>query len=51
MLKSLMSALATALLLATAVSSPALAAEDATWDGLQKVKSKKLDTAYLLPGA
>ena len=51
MLKSLLAALAAALLLAGAVSSPALAAEDATWDGLQKVKSKKLDTAYLLPGA
>lgn len=52
MTKTLLAALAAAAFLAVAVVSPSVAAsEDATWDGLQKVKSKKLDTAYLLPGA
>lgn len=52
MTRNLLVALAAAALLATAVVSPSSAAsEEATWDGLQKVKSRKLDTAYLLPGA
>ena len=51
MLKKLLAGLAAAAMLTVAAVSPALGAEDATWDGLQKVKSKKLDTAYLLPGA
>ena len=32
--------------------APAFSAdEDSTWDGLQKVKAKRVDAAYLLPGA
>jgi hypothetical protein len=38
--------------LAAVLVAPAFAADEAsTWDGLQKVKSKRVDTAYLLPGA
>jgi hypothetical protein len=52
MFKKLIAGLAAIVVLATAAVSPSLAADEvATWDGLQKVKSKKLDTAYLLPGA
>jgi len=52
MLRKLMAGLAAVLILAAVAVSPALAAEEeTTWDGLQKVKSKRLDTAYLLPGA
>ena len=51
MIKTLLASLAAAMLLATAVASPSHAAEDSTWDGLQKVKSKRLDDAWLLPGA
>ena len=52
MFKTLLTGLAATMLLAGAVVSPAhSASDDATWDGLQKVKSKKLDVAYLLPGA
>lgn len=51
MIKTLLATLVAACMLAVAVVSPAHAAEDTTWDGLQKVKSKKMDKAYLLPGA
>jgi hypothetical protein len=52
MFKKLIAGLAAVVVLATAAVSPSLAADETTtWDGLQKVKSKKLDTAYLLPGA
>jgi hypothetical protein len=51
MIKTLLASLAAAVLLATAVVSPTHAAENATWEGLQKVKSKRLDNAWLLPGA
>jgi hypothetical protein len=38
--------------LAALLVAPAFSADDATtWDGLQKVKSKHVDAAYLLPGA
>jgi hypothetical protein len=33
------------------VSSAAIAAEEETWDGLVKVEAKKVQKAYLLPGA
>ena len=40
------------LAMAAVLVAPAFSAdEDSTWDGLQKVKSKKMDLAYLLPGA
>jgi len=51
MIKRLLASVAAGVMLATAMVSPSHAAEEATWDGLQKVKSKRLDTAYLLPGA
>lgn len=51
MIKTLLASLAAVVMLVTAVVSPSHAAEDATWDGLQKVKSKRLDNAWLLPGA
>jgi hypothetical protein len=52
MIKRLLAGLAAAAILATAVVAPSHSADDeATWDGLQKVKSKKLDVAFLLPGA
>jgi len=51
MIKTLLASLAAAVMLTTAVVSPSFAAEDSTWDGLQKVKSKRLDNAWLLPGA
>ena len=52
MIKKLLAGLAAVAILATAVGSPSVAADEiSTWDGLQKVKSKRLDTAYLLPGA
>lgn len=45
-------ALAAASLLAVAQAAPALAAKPPpTWDNLVRVKSKKLDYVYLLPGA
>lgn len=37
---------------AAVLAAPAFAAEEpSTWDGLQKVKSRHVDSAYLLPGA
>jgi hypothetical protein len=51
MIRTLLASLAAVAVLATAVASPSYAAEDTTWDGLQKVKSKRMDQAYLLPGA
>ena len=51
MIKTQLASLAAVVMLVTAVVSPSHAAEDATWDGLQKVKSKRLDNAWLLPGA
>ena len=52
MTRKLLTGLAIAALLATGVVAPGQAAsEPETWDGLQKVKSKKMDAAYLLPGA
>lgn len=40
-----------AAVLGVAVMSPAGAADEETWDGLMKVKSKQVDAAYLLQGA
>jgi hypothetical protein len=38
--------------MAAVLIAPAFAADEtSTWDGLQKVKSKRVDSAYLLPGA
>lgn len=52
MMRKLFSGLAVAAMLATAFAAPSQAAsEPDTWDGLQKVKSKRMDAAYLLPGA
>ncbi|MBS1201122.1 MAG: hypothetical protein H6R27_1800 [Proteobacteria bacterium] len=53
MLNKILSAITLAAVLAVAVGPLAVQAADdaATWDGLQKVKSKKMDEAYLLPGA
>jgi hypothetical protein len=48
MWKKLLSGIA----IAAVLVAPAFPAdEDSTWDGLQKVKSKHMDSAYLLPGA
>ena len=52
MIRRIFSGLAVTVMLATALAASAQSAgEDATWDGLQKVKSKRMDAAYLLPGA
>jgi hypothetical protein len=52
MIRRILSALAVTAMLATTVAVSAQSAgEDATWEGLQKVKSKRMDAAYLLPGA
>jgi hypothetical protein len=48
MWKKLLSGIA----IAAVLVAPAFSAdEDSTWDGLQKVRSKTMDLAYLLPGA
>jgi len=52
MLRSILTGLALAAVLATSLVSPAQAADqDKTWDGLERVKSKKMDEVYLLPRA
>jgi len=53
MFRKMLSALiATAFLLTVVAPLPAQAAdEESSWEGLQKVKSKRMDKAYLLPGA
>ena len=53
MLNKILMGIVLAAVLAVAVAPvPAQAAdEEATWEGLQKVKSKRMDKAYLLPGA
>jgi uncharacterized protein YpmB len=53
MLNKILSGIVLAAVLAVTVAPvPAQAAdEEATWEGLQKVKSKRMDKAYLLPGA
>lgn len=53
MLRKMLSALIAAAFFLTVVAPlPAQAAdEESSWEGLQKVKSKRMDKAYLLPGA
>lgn len=52
MTSKFLSGLAAAALVAFMAVAPAHAADEpAAWDGLQKVKSKRVDQAYLLPGA
>nr|WP_245842783.1 DUF3313 family protein [Sphingomonas laterariae] len=47
----MMTCLAALSLIAVAPVAPATAKTPDTWDNLHKVKSKRLDTVYLLPGA
>lgn len=53
MFRKMLSALIPAVFLLTVIAPlPAQAAdEESSWEGLQKVKSKRMDKAYLLPGA
>ena len=52
MMRKILTGLALGVVLATALALPAQAAgPEKTWDGLERVKSDKVDEAYLLPGA
>lgn len=54
MLSKFLTGIALAAVLAVSIvpaASAQAADEEGTWEGLQKVKSKKMDKAYLLPGA
>ncbi|MDH4110228.1 MAG: DUF3313 domain-containing protein, partial [Gammaproteobacteria bacterium] len=51
MKRSWIPGLAAAILLTVAVTTPVVAAEEETWDGLVKIEAKRVQAAYLLPGA
>jgi hypothetical protein len=51
MKRSWIPGLAVASLLMVAVTTPVVAAEEETWDGLVKIEAKRVQAAYLLPGA
>jgi len=51
MMRKILSGLALGAVLATSLALPAQASPEKTWDGLERVKSDKVDEAFLLPGA